>query len=706
MPAVVYLLLGWFFGYYFIKRFFPGLLQIPESKSLGGGKVPLPHTVITLPAAFLLGTMAVTWTTYLAAYLFHFTGKPLLCGNVLSFLLFGGFFVVVIRRNKGRRRFYARSPLRPTARTVWSKYRMEMVFFLIVTIVACFMMFHTFQVKDGVINVGLSVFSDFGPHLAVIRSFSYGVNFPTEYPHYANGQARYHFLFQFLAGNLEYLGLRLDWAFNLPSILSLAAFFLLLYALAVMMTGKKGVGILAAVLFFFRSSFAFFTHPAVREPGGNIIRAILATDYFIGATRHEDWGLWAQNVYVNQRHFAFALGILILVLILIMPLYRSTREKLERAAEDTETGQSGRYGKFKRRLTAFAGTKEAWVPRDIKRSIIIGVVLGLLSFWNGAVVIAALVILFFFALFSQNRLEYLNIAVFTVIISFTLSLFFIGNGDSAVALRWSPGFLADNAGVRGIFAYYVELLGILPFVLAVALFTAPKGSRWPAAAFLSPLALATTVQLTPDMAVNHKYVIISVLLLNILAAGFLYRLFTIGSGFKNKEPARRLGRKITGTAGKITAVVLLLFLTVTGVVDFITLYNMNLSHRALKFQTADPVLVWAGENTGPHEIFLTDKYCIHPILLAGRKIFHGWPYFAWSAGYDTSARERIVNQIYGGREISRVRELVTENDISYIVIDDGNRTSGDYTLNEQLIRDHFTLVYENYEHRIAVFRTY
>lgn len=163
---------------------------------------------------------------------------------------------------------------------------------------------------------------------------------------------------------------------------------------------------------------------------------------------------------------------------------------------------------------------------------------------------------------------------------------------------------------------------------------------------------------------------------------------------------------MAGAAGKITAVVLLFFLTVTGVVDLITLYNMNLSHRALKFETDDPVLRWAVENTGPQEIFVTDKWCIHPILLAGRKIFYGWPYFAWSAGYDTYTREQIVNQIYGGQEINRVRELIRENNISYIVLEDGNRNSRDYTLNERLLRDHFTLVYEDYGRRIAVFRTY
>jgi len=70
-----------------------------------------------------------------------------------------------------------------------------------------------------VMRIGWSVSSDFSTHLAVIRSFSYGSNFPSGYPHFADGNMRYHFMFMFLAGNLEFLGLRLDWAFNLPSIL-------------------------------------------------------------------------------------------------------------------------------------------------------------------------------------------------------------------------------------------------------------------------------------------------------------------------------------------------------------------------------------------------------------------------------------------------------------------------------------------------------
>ena len=138
-------------------------------------------------------------------------------------------------------------------------------------------------------HVGDPVFSDFAPHLAVIRSFSVGSNFPTEYPHFAGEGIRYHFFFEFLTGNLEFLGLRIDWAFNLPSILSLLAFLVLLYAFTLLLTGQKGVGLLTIVLFSFRSSFAFFTFMADMDLLPQAIATIATNELHIGKTRHERW---------------------------------------------------------------------------------------------------------------------------------------------------------------------------------------------------------------------------------------------------------------------------------------------------------------------------------------------------------------------------------------------------------------------------------
>ena len=69
--------------------------------------------------------------------------------------------------------------------------------------------------KDGLLYSGFSVYGDYAPHTAMMRSFSRGNNFPTQYPHYGGQDVKYHFMFQFLVGNLEYLGLRLDLGYNM-----------------------------------------------------------------------------------------------------------------------------------------------------------------------------------------------------------------------------------------------------------------------------------------------------------------------------------------------------------------------------------------------------------------------------------------------------------------------------------------------------------
>ena len=80
-------------------------------------------------------------------------------------------------------------------------------------------MFATLNLREGRIEIGLNQWSDYGPNTAIVQNFAFGKNFPAEYPHYAHEPIKYHFLFYFMAGNLEFLGLNLAWAENAISIL-------------------------------------------------------------------------------------------------------------------------------------------------------------------------------------------------------------------------------------------------------------------------------------------------------------------------------------------------------------------------------------------------------------------------------------------------------------------------------------------------------
>jgi hypothetical protein len=680
MLAILYLVLACFIGFKFLKKALPQLFNLSKTKSLFGNPIKLDNWMVTLPSSFLVGTLIFTWFTYIAAYAFHKTENPLLYGNVLSLSIFIIATVYVIVSNKEGIIGFLNiiKQISVSQGVLYTKERrLEAIFVASLLAVSCFLMFHSFNIRGGIVYIGHSVVGDFGPHLAMIRSFSQAANIPTEYPLYPSGQMRYHFLFFFLVGNLEFLGMRLDWAFNIPSILSLVSFLMLLYSLAIILMGEKWIGAITCVFFFFRSSFAFFTYIAGMNSISEAIPKILSNNTWIGRTTLESWGLWTLNVPVNQRHLAFALGILILILILVLPLFKKMVEAIQEAKKQR--------GKLNRCFTELLLKKDAWFEEDKWRPVTIGFVLGLISFWNGAVVVAALIVLFFIALCSKHRLEFLTIAIVAIVISLIETRLFIGSISSAVEPRLTVGFLAARKDIFGILAYYIEVFGILPFVVIVGLFFAPKGGRWLALAFCTPLILATLVQLTPNINNNNKFIIISVLLLNIIAANFLYRVFTSSKKYL-----------------KAVAAMLFLAMTITGVVDNITLYNKSKIYVTIK--TDDPIILWAERNTGPKEIFLTDIYWIHPIFLAGRKIFLGWLVYPWAFGYDTDSRWALVKEMYSSDNIERVEELINRNKIRYIVIDNANRSSKEYTLNEKLIKNNFELVFENGE--TTIYKTY
>ena len=69
----------------------------------------------------------------------------------------------------------------------------ELLLFGILTVFVTWMMFYVFHMKDGILYSGFSVYGDYAPHTAMMRSFSRGNNFPTQYPHYGGQDVKYHF---------------------------------------------------------------------------------------------------------------------------------------------------------------------------------------------------------------------------------------------------------------------------------------------------------------------------------------------------------------------------------------------------------------------------------------------------------------------------------------------------------------------------------
>lgn len=657
MLGVLYIGLCVLCGYMICSIFFPKLSELTKLSGEGRRVILLPEYFVKLPAWYLLGTLFVSWFVYLLACLFQNMDAPLFYGNlaaVLVILLLFAFFAV--------KRFELKSfSLVSVRRFFGGGMNIYWLYTITVFIFIASLMFVTFYVSGGRLNVGYSVFSDFAPHLGMIRSFSVSNNFPTQYAHFAGEGIRYHFMFQFMVGNLEYLGLRIDYAFNLPSIFSMGSVYLLLFVLAVRLTKSRLCGVLTALLFTFRSSFTVFRYMA-EQPKGTVFKALLENTEFLSYTQNENWGLWNLNVYCNQRHLAFSLAILLLAVLLFFPYVSAMGETLSK--------ETNRFGQFK--LLFF--TKTAFGIKDVKFSVGMGLVLGGIAFWNGSVLIAALAMLFFMAAVSEYRLDYLISALIALALALLQSALFVDG--AAVSPAFYFGFLAQNKTLFGVLLFLVELTGIA-LLAAFAGACLLKGTkRYFLLVSLVPFFLAFTISLTPDIVVNHKWIMLSLMFVGIFSA------YLIAWLWYKKDWLIRL-----------MALFLVVLLTATGVYDYTIVLKRN--KNFLSYALNDPVTEWIAENATCDDMFLTPYYSLNNVVLGGAMLYYGWPYYAWSAGYDTFARAEEVRQMYEASTVEELSALIEQNNIRYIIIDRDCRTSSEYMVREDVIEAAYEAVFEH-----------
>lgn len=621
------------------------------------------------PVSLGIGILLLTWMVYAVSWLVSVcagTENPLFYGN-LAGVLTGA--VAVLYLGAGRRKRAADTYGLTQMITDRRAFKKELIYFGILFACVTYMMFYVFYIHGGRIYSGFTVYGDYAPHTAMMRSFSQGNNFPTQYPHFGGEDVKYHFMFQFLCGNLEYLGLPLDWAYNVPSILSLMGFLMLLYLLAVRITGKTSCGVLTGILFFFRSGTAFFAYVLEHIKSGDLLDALAENTSFIGYTLNENWGLWNFNVYLNQRHLAFGL----LVISAAVWIYM---DWLEAGLVHEERGLVWLKGRL------FSRT--AWKSRNLETALLLGMFLGLLAFWNGAALIGGLLILMGFGIFSDGKLDYAVTAAAAVFFSLLQSRIFIRGQAMSPKLQF--GFLAEEKTLWGVIVYLFLMSGVFFLGLGVLAIFCDRKGRVILFSFLFPAIFAFTVSLTPDINVNHKYIMISYAFLAIFWADALCRLFRRGIG------------------GKITAVILSLCLTVTGIYDFAIILRGNGPGRRVSVKAESGVTDWLSENLGKNDLLLTPQYSMNEVTMSGVMMYCGWPYYAWSAGYDTNYRAAQAVTIYTTADREELKETVEKERITYILFEEGMEFE-QRECREDVIRSVYPEVFESEDRRIRIYET-
>ena len=691
MLAIIFLMLSIFLGYLFIKIFTPYLLK-PRNLYMHFAQSTklIPKFLIVFPASFSIGVVISGWLLYIPSYIARENESPLLYGCVISFAFMSiiALLNLIIKRSAIHN---IRHLLIKSLESI-NQNKALALFFSLVLVFAIWLMTLTFYVEDGYLRIGSTVYSDFSVHTAIIRSFSIGSNFPTQFPHYPDGTIRYHFMFQFYVGALEYMGLRMDLALNIMSIIALFNVTMLLYVTAVIITNKRAVGILSVIFFLFRSSFTGIRFLADHWPFDNIwqfINLITGNTGFIGrigasehfyTSHHEAWGIWNMNVYANQRHFALGISLMLTGILVMLPLMKKMYYVYEY-----------RPLTVKERIVQFFFTAGAWLPEKYHRAIPLGVLTGAAVFFHGSAVIVLLCMLAVMGIFSKHRLEFLIIAVITYAMS-TLQAGFFAPGVDLASPRLVYGFIAQDKSFTGIFMYVFMLTGVALIVTIIGLLLKFKRFIIFFLMFLTPFALTFTLSLTPDVAVNHKFLMISMALLNIFAA------YAICVMMKHN------------TFGKFVGAMIIVLMLSTGVIDVFTIQNSNGyddygNRKSYAFPLTSAYQDWVLENTKTDDVFLSAWYSVNEIFLAGRMIYLGWPYYAWSGGHDTDGRgetyARLVRPVYP----EDARRLMIEHEISYIIIDQGLYEKNDYDADPELLKAVFPTVFSDPERELYVLKT-
>ncbi len=718
-------------------------------------------------AAILVGLLVSSWFTYLAGLAFFWTSQPLLWANLLFFLA----AVTVLSWPKWKGRIIKHKPGKtPESRAELYLPRpkgsriADWLFIIGYVVLVSWMMFASFHTKGGKLQIANPEYSDFGPNTALMQSFAVGHNFPTEYPHFSGDRIRYHFLFYFQAGNLEFLGLDPAWSLNILSITTLVAMLVVVMTLGEVLFNSRAVGRLGSLLFFFFGSLSYV--PFLQKQAS--VRAAIQTithqrDYLqtIFPYRGEAWGTWSQVTYLNQRHFASGIGILLLVLVFLVIRYRAVpagrfkgwlKSKFRsafgvpRPARDlselrgvegeppeggtpnqsasspgmvtpepdalTKTATSGtsdgpQVGSYDDALSANAvqaedlpqkATEVASLSPGVKTQeqpilsleilraalpgfVFSGVILGLLPMWNSAVYLAAAAILGVLFVLCPLRFQMLGLAVTSGVIALPQMLFLstgAGRAHMPKLLHW--GYTIDHPTALNVLRYLGFTFGFKWLLIAVALVVATSLQRRFFLAVLSLLAVAFCFQFTIEVLANQKFIHIWVIIANLFVAFALWRLW-------------RLSLAGTTLPGKFAAIASFLLIIPGGVIDFFPIHNTGWSEVTYK---DDPLIDWLKKNTTPRDILLTDRFVNHPILMAGRRVFYGWPYYAWSAGYDASRRDKIYMDLFENRDPWKVYRLLKENGIKYVGFDGAVRHA-DFIKrpNEQLYATYFPKVFED-----------
>ena len=502
---------------------------------------------------------------------------------------------------------------------------------------------------DGNYYIARHQIGDFGLHLSLIRSFSWGSNSPQELPFFPGAPLTYHYYFDFLTGLIEKQGVRIDVAFNGLSILAFTLLLYLLYKLPQKIFGKSiFLGLLSVALFLFHSSMTFIDFFKARGISSSLISDIWRLPDYIHRGPFDGSIisiLFTFNVFLNQRHLVAALVIALTILYIVLPKLFNKK------------------------------------PIENWKLITLGILLGVSSRLHGLVFFSSTTTLFFLFLLFKRYKEMLYIFVPAVF----LFVFHLKDVLSYQAPHawFNPGFLTEKPlSFAGFLTFWFLNLGIALILIPFAFFKANDKQRKLFFAVLPLFIIGNLVQFSLRIDHNHTLFNFFLIFVNFYIAFFLVSLWK-----KN-------------LANKFLVCLLFFFLTISGILDLMPIKNDF--RYPVQLGVENTFLRWIKNETGKNAVFLSRQEILDPVTLAGRKNFFGHGYYREVlVGYTSNQREALVKSFFEANEMGDF-DLMRGEKIQYVVLPKGTVTDFSYKVDSAFFRKNLPVAYE--DENVLVFK--
>lgn len=532
---------------------------------------------------------------------------------------------------------------------------------IIALLFSSWLMFSTFSYNANTheIRIATKLWSDFGAHIPLIRSFSYGANltrllhgYAVESPLFPGEPIRYHFGFYALAGMLERIGFRIDWALNLPSIIGFFSLLLLIFYLCGRLFHDTRVAVLSVLFFLFNGSLTWAKFLS-DHPLSTLSIVDIVTNNKFSSFAPWDGGLisafWTLNIYTNQRHLALSYALLLIILSILYMKPHITR----------------------------------------RMSLLTGLCFSLLLFINFAAAGIATLFLGWMFVNQKNLRPGLWISAAISLPAF----FFLQHVSFATSeVAWQPGYLMQQPITPASFlSFWFANLGLHSILIPTGLILSPKSvRRYLMFPLMMLFVMPNLFRFSPDMINNHKFFNFFLIIGNMFSA---YAVLRIVRAFgKVKKPFLRIVLQLFISSS------LIITLTISGVIDFFPIINDTKGSIPDIGVNKDATFIL--RHTNPDDIIANSTWFYHPASVAGRPLLSGYTYFTWSYGYDQAHKEALLTAIYRAKTVASMCRAAKRAHVSFVEL---NQTPEAYVKPNWDIWHSLTPAYENPDTHLTIY---